>query len=109
AAALEALGVEARVISGDDPPGRWSRLLHPDAPRSDARPPWVVSVGRTVTVPANGSRAHVVLSPLAILRLRRMLEREQFDLLHLHEPLTPALCVAALAFARCPIVATWHA
>jgi phosphatidyl-myo-inositol alpha-mannosyltransferase len=109
AAALEALGVEARVITGDDPPGRWSRLLHPDAPRDDPRPPWVVSVGRTVTVPANGSRAHVVLSPLAVFRMRRMLEREQFDLLHLHEPLTPALCVAALAFARCPIVATWHA
>jgi phosphatidylinositol alpha-mannosyltransferase len=62
-----------------------------------------------VTLPANGSRTHIVLSPLGILRLRRLLEREQFDVLHLHEPLTPVMCVATLAMARCPIVATWHA
>jgi phosphatidylinositol alpha-mannosyltransferase len=108
AEALQALGVEARVIIGDDPPGL-SRLFHPDAPRSDERPPWVASVGTTVTVPANGSRAHIVLSPLGIRRLRRLLERERFDVLHLHEPMTPAICIAALAWARCPIVATWHA
>ena len=30
-------------------------------------------------------------------------------MLHLHEPMTPAICVSALAVARCPIVATWHA
>jgi phosphatidylinositol alpha-mannosyltransferase len=109
AEALEALGVETKVLSGDDPPGSVSRLFHPDAARTDARPSRVISVGTTVTVPANGSRAHIVLSPLAVLRLRKVLERERFDLLHVHEPMTPALCVAALAFARCPIVATWHA
>jgi phosphatidyl-myo-inositol alpha-mannosyltransferase len=38
-----------------------------------------------------------------------VLADEQFDVLHLHEPMTPAICVAALAVARCPIVATWHA
>jgi phosphatidylinositol alpha-mannosyltransferase len=109
AAALEALGVESLVICGDDPPGRPSRLLHPDAPRHDRRPSRVRSVGTTVTVSANGSRAHIVLSPLAVVRLRKLLDRERFDLLHVHEPLTPALCVAALACARCPVVATWHA
>ena len=30
-------------------------------------------------------------------------------MVHVHEPMTPAIGVAALAFARCPIVATWHA
>jgi phosphatidyl-myo-inositol alpha-mannosyltransferase len=38
-----------------------------------------------------------------------VLEREQFDVLHLHEPMTPAICIAALALARVPIVATFHA
>jgi phosphatidyl-myo-inositol alpha-mannosyltransferase len=109
AEALEALGVETQMIMGDDPPGSVSRLFHPDGPRGDERPGRVVPVGTTVTVPANGSRAHVVLSPLAILRLRRLLERERFDVIHVHEPLTPALCVGALAWARCPIVGTWHA
>ncbi|MGB2952859.1 MAG: glycosyltransferase family 4 protein [Gaiellaceae bacterium] len=109
AEALQGLGLETRVIIGDDPPGGVSRLFHPDAPRRDPRPGRVVSVGTTVTVPANGSRAHIALTPAAPLRIRRLLERERFDVIHVHEPMTPAIGVAALAFARCPIVATWHA
>jgi phosphatidylinositol alpha-mannosyltransferase len=44
-----------------------------------------------------------------VFRIRRGLERERFDLIHVHEPLTPAVGVAALAMARSPIVATFHA
>jgi phosphatidylinositol alpha-mannosyltransferase len=32
--------------------------------------------------------------------VRRTLQDEQFDVLHLHEPMTPAVCVATLALAR---------
>jgi phosphatidylinositol alpha-mannosyltransferase len=109
AEALEALGVETRVLMGDDPPGSVARRLHADAARRDARPERVVPLGTSVVVPANASRPHIVLSPGSVPRLRRVLRRERFDVLHLHEPMTPALCVAALALARCPIVATWHA
>jgi phosphatidylinositol alpha-mannosyltransferase len=41
--------------------------------------------------------------------MKQVLEREQFDVLHLHEPMTPIICTAAMAWARCPIVATFHA
>jgi phosphatidylinositol alpha-mannosyltransferase len=50
-----------------------------------------------------------VLSPRAFFRIRRALERERFDVLHLHEPMTPAICTAVLVLARTPIVATFHA
>jgi phosphatidyl-myo-inositol alpha-mannosyltransferase len=109
AEALEALGVETRVLMGDDPPGSFARLLHTDAARTDVRPERVVSLGTSVVVPANRSRPHIVLSPVAVPRLRRVLRREHFDVLHVHEPMAPALSVSALAFARCPVVATWHA
>ena len=109
AEALERLGVETRLIMGDDPPGSVWRLLHPDAGRLDRRPSRVISIGTTVTVPANHSRTHIVLSQIAEVRLARLLRRERFDLLHVHEPMTPALCVSALAHARSPVVATWHA
>jgi phosphatidylinositol alpha-mannosyltransferase len=66
-------------------------------------------VGRSVIVPANGSLPNIVLSPSSVARIKRILERERFDVLHLHEPMTPAICVAVLALARCPIVATFHA
>ena len=109
AEALERIGFETRLIMGDDPPGTLWRAFHPDAGRLDRRPSRVMAIGTTVTVPANHSRTHIVLSQLAELRLARLLRRERFDLLHVHEPMTPALCVAALAHARSPVVGTWHA
>ena len=109
AAALERRGIEAKILMGNDPPGRFTRLLHPRNGRHGPLPDNVLPVGRSVIVPANGSLPNIILSPAAIVRMRRAFAREQFDLLHLHEPMTPALCVASLAFADCPVVATWHA
>ena len=109
ARALGDLGLETRILAGHDPPGRLSRLLHPTGGRFEPPPPGTLPLGRSVITPANHSLANIVLSPSAVTRLRRALERERFDLLHIHEPLTPALGVAALASATCPIVATFHA
>jgi phosphatidylinositol alpha-mannosyltransferase len=109
AAALEALGHDVRLIMGNDPPGQFTRVLHPRVGRHDGPPPRVIPVGRSVIVPANGSLPNIVLSPRAYFRIRRALERERFDVLHLHEPMTPAICTATLVLARTPLVATFHA
>ncbi len=109
ARALEKLGIETRTIIGHDPPGRFTSVLHPRAGRHDRPPADVIPIGRSVIVPANSSLSNIVLSPSAIVRVRRLLRSEQFDLIHLHEPMTPATCVASLVWARCPIVATHHA
>ena len=94
---------------GNDPPGRLTRLLHPRTGRHGPLPEGIIPIGRSVVVPANGSLPNIVLSPQTVGRVRRVLASEQFDLVHLHEPMTPAICVAALAFAQCPIVVTHHA
>jgi len=109
ARALEKLGVEARILIGHDPPGRLTRYLHPREGRHEQPPGHVIPIGRSVIVPANGALPNIVLSPRAIFRMRQVLERERFDLLHVHEPMTPAIGVAALSFARMPLVATFHA
>ena len=109
AEALGRLGVETRTIMGNDPPGSFTRVLHPRLGRHGEPPPDVIPVGRSVIVPANGSLPNIVLSPRTAPRVGRALARERFDLLHVHEPLTPAIAVAALSFARCPVVATFHA
>jgi phosphatidyl-myo-inositol alpha-mannosyltransferase len=109
AAALRALGLDVRLIMGNDPPGSFTRVLHPRLGRHGSPPAEVIPVGRSVIVPANGSLPNIVLSPRTVYRISRALERERFDLLHLHEPMTPAICVAALALARTPVVATFHA
>jgi phosphatidyl-myo-inositol alpha-mannosyltransferase len=109
AEALQRLGVETRRIMGHDPPGRFTSALHPRHGRHGRPPPDVLPVGRSVIVPANGTLPNIVLSPSSVPRIKRILERERFDVLHLHEPMTPAICVAVLALARTPIVATFHA
>jgi phosphatidyl-myo-inositol alpha-mannosyltransferase len=109
AAALEDLGHEVRLIMGNDPPGQFTRVLHPRIGRHGEAPPGVIPVGRSVIVPANGSLPNIVLSPRTFGRIRRALERERFDVLHMHEPMTPAICTATLVLARTPIVATFHA
>lgn len=109
AAALRERGHDVKILIGHDPPGKLTRLLHPRTGRHGDLPVGVISVGRSVVVPANGSLPNIVLSPQTPARIRRTLDRERFDVLHLHEPMTPAICVATLAYAQCPVVATWHA
>jgi phosphatidylinositol alpha-mannosyltransferase len=107
--ALRARGHDVKIVIGNDPPGTFTRALHPRHGRHGDPPPDVIPVGRTVIVPANGSLPNLCLSPTVPSRLKRVFAEEQFDVLHLHEPMTPAICVSALAVARCAIVATWHA
>jgi phosphatidyl-myo-inositol alpha-mannosyltransferase len=107
--ALQRLGVETRTIIGHDPPGRFTSALHPRHGRHGRPPADVLPVGRSVIVPANGTLPNIVLSPSSVLRIKQALERERFDVLHLHEPMTPAICTAVLALARTPMVATFHA
>jgi phosphatidyl-myo-inositol alpha-mannosyltransferase len=107
--ALRRLGVDTRTIMGNDPPGSFTRVLHPRLGRHGHPPPDVIPVGRSVIVPANGSLPNIVLSPRSVPAIKRALERERFDVLHVHEPMTPAISIAALALARVPIVATFHA
>jgi phosphatidylinositol alpha-mannosyltransferase len=109
ARALVDHGVDVRLIMGHDPPGRLTNILHPRRGRDTPTPPYFVPVGRSVIVPANGSLPNIVISPSALLRLKRLFARERFDVLHLHEPITPLIAAYALANAPCPLVATFHA
>ena len=94
---------------GNDPPGQFTRALHPRVGRHGDPPANVIPIGRSVIVPANGSLPNIILSPRAIFRIKRVLEQERFDVLHLHEPMTPVTCISVLALATAPIVATHHA
>lgn len=107
--ALEAIGIETRLLIGNDPPGSFSRILHPRQGRHGSPPTGVIPLGRSVVVPGNGALSNLVLSPATVPRFRRTLAREGFDLLHVHEPLAPMLGPAALALWDGPVVATFHA
>ncbi len=75
----------------------------------DELPPYVVSAGRAVPVPYNGSVARMSFGFLSAARVRRWVRDGGFDVLHIHEPLVPSLGVLACWAAKGPIVATFHA
>jgi phosphatidylinositol alpha-mannosyltransferase len=74
----------------------------------DGLPSYLVSAGRTVSVPYNGSVARVAFGPISAARVRRWLRKGQFDVLHIHEPMAPSLGLLACVAARGPVVATFH-
>jgi len=94
AVALIALGHDVSVITPADD----------DAPL----PPYVVSAGRAVPVPYNGSVARLAFGVLSLGRVRRWLREGAFDVVHVHEPSAPSLSLLATWAADVPIVATFH-
>jgi phosphatidylinositol alpha-mannosyltransferase len=108
ARALMELGHDVKILIGNDPPGLLSTLLHPRPGRHVEPPDFVIPVGRTVIAPANGSLSNVCLTPQSMARMKRALEREDFDVVHVHEPLVPILSQYALYEAKCPVVITTH-
>lgn len=71
-------------------------------------PAYVVSAGRATPVRYNGSVARLNFGPVTAAKVNRWLEEGAFDVLHLHEPVTPSVAILALFAAHGPIVATFH-
>ena len=109
AEALRARGHDVKIVIGNDPPGTFTRALHPRHGRHDDPPPDVIPVGRTVIVPANGSLPNICLSPRVPFRLKRVLRRGAVR----RPPPARADDAGDLRRGargrRCPLVATWHA
>ncbi len=80
------------------------------APGDDdaAMEPYVVSAGRAVPVPYNGSIARLTFGPVSASRVRRWLADGKFDVVHVHEPASPSLGLLTLWWAEVPVVATFH-
>jgi phosphatidylinositol alpha-mannosyltransferase len=66
------------------------------------------SAGAAMPVRYNGSVARVNFGPLSAARVRRWLHKGRFDLLHIHEPITPSIALLTLWSAEQPVVATFH-
>ena len=109
-------GVQAHVLALADALARAGEEVLVLGPSADGTLPAstpggvrVVDVGRTVPVPANGSRAPVALGPGAALRVRRLLRRAAPDVVHVHEPLVPLVGPAGVLATDAARVLTFHA
>jgi phosphatidylinositol alpha-mannosyltransferase len=73
--------------------------------------PGFVGLGGSVAVPYNGSVARIAIGPRTLARVRRAVHQGGYDLLHVHEPLSPSVGLLAVTQAgtRVPVVGTFHA
>ncbi len=69
----------------------------------------VIRLGKGFSMPANGSMGTVTLSPRFISQVRAVLEYEQFDVLHFHEPFVPFLSLVVLRESTSVNIGTFHA
>lgn len=94
---FRALGHQTRVLSprsdeeGEEDDGHFYKL------------------GVAVPVPSNGSTARITVSPFVSGKVKDFLDREEFDIIHLHEPLAPTLPLMVLLHSKTVNVATFHA
>jgi len=102
-------GHDVRVLAPFDPPGRVSRVLHRAAPESRQLPDYMVPLGRTMGFGANGSVSNLAPFPAGgVIAPRRAVRKEEFDVIHVHEPLVPLVGWNATLGARIPVVGTFH-
>ena len=87
--------------------GHTVSVLAPSSPHVKL-PDYVVSGGKAVPIPYNGSVARLRFGPATHRKVKRWLADGDFDVLHLHEPNAPSLSMLALMVAEGPIVATFH-
>ena len=51
---------------------------------------------------------HLLIHYRVIKKIQAILHQESFDLVHIHEPLLPPVCLSALVFTKSPLFATFH-
>ena len=106
---LLAEGHYVRVVAPWDPPDRLSTLLHRSPAERVELPDYLIPAGRTVGITSNGSVSNISVFPEAIRATRREIERGGFDVVHVHEPITPVNAWDTCHSSGVPVVGTFHA
>ena len=104
-----AWGHDVRVLAPFDPDDRLSARMHAGArPEFRPVPKYLVPLGRTIGLPTNGAVSNVGITANPYLRARHELEHGDFDVVHVHEPVTPIIAWDAMRHHRGPLVGTYH-
>lgn len=89
--------------------GHQVRIIAPSSSEADVLVRGnVLKVGNVVSIPANGSVARITLSLRLSGRVKRILREEAFDVVHIHEPLAPALPLTVLWHSHAVNIGTFH-
>ena len=89
--------------------GQEVRIIAPSSRPAQHRPEeLIIPVSRAIGIPASGSVARISLSLRLAPRVKRILEEERFDIVHVHEPFAPFLPMHVLRLSDAINVATFH-
>ncbi|MBV8219164.1 MAG: glycosyltransferase family 4 protein, partial [Solirubrobacterales bacterium] len=109
-AQLRSRGHRVHVLAPFDPPDQRTHRLRDNAqPQSLSVPRHLVPLGRTVALRANGAVSNLSITPSGVGELLHELRTGHYDLIHIHEPVAPLIGWVAAAWARQPLVGTFHA
>jgi len=102
-------GHDVKLLAPFDPDDRLARTTHRGAaPEQRPLPDYLVPLGRTVGLPANGAVSNLSVFPEAVSALGRELRHGRYDVIHVHEPNVPLVSWVATELARVPVVGTFH-
>jgi phosphatidylinositol alpha-mannosyltransferase len=83
-------------------------IVYGPASKRDALEPDEVGLGGALNVHVGGTVSGMGLNPILDRKVGKVLQAEDFDVIHIHEPLTPILPWLFLRNARAPKVGTFH-
>ncbi|MGH2448252.1 MAG: glycosyltransferase family 4 protein [Chloroflexota bacterium] len=90
--------------------GHEVRIMAPSSDRKlEREQDDVYRIGSVRRVPANGSIARITLSMRLARRVREVLTAEDFEVIHVHEPLMPFLPLTVLRASNALNIGTFHA
>ncbi len=89
--------------------GHDAHVIAPSSDPAAANEPWLHDVGRPFAVRIGGTVGSLTLRPSVVRSVRNLLDAD-WDVVHIQEPLVPAIGPAALerALGRVPTVLTFH-
>ncbi len=105
-------GVTNHILSLDRYLTKMGHEVRVIAPASKAVPALgdrFIPIGKPRPIPSSGSIIRISVSLHLAPTIKRVLKREKFDIIHLHEPFMPMLCSAVLRFSDTVNIGTFHA
>ncbi|MBI4285857.1 MAG: glycosyltransferase family 4 protein [Chloroflexi bacterium] len=91
---------------------RWGhdvRIISPTSRQVNHLADRVIPIGKPRPIPTGGTVIRVATSLHLAPDIKAVMAREQFDIVHLHEPFMPMLCSAVLRFSNTVNIGTFHA
>jgi phosphatidyl-myo-inositol alpha-mannosyltransferase len=105
-------GVVRHIISLENHFTRMGHLVKIIAPASKPVEGYgdrFIAIGKPRPIPTSGSIARITISFNLTSKVKKVLEEEKFDIIHLHEPLAPTLCFTVLRLSKTINIGTFHA